>query len=102
MIKIIIIITINYYIHTYYDTITTDYIVTLTTNSKAQQMICMNCWRSMTVHFFFLSFSLTLLHISTLFNEKNTLIMTIPLSIKKAGDFGLENFKKLEAALTLA
>ena len=46
MIKIIItiiIITINYYIHTYYDTITTDYTVTLTTNSKAQQMICMNC-----------------------------------------------------------
>jgi len=28
--------------------------------------------------------------------------MTIPLSIKKAGDFGLENFKKLEAALAPA
>jgi len=28
--------------------------------------------------------------------------MTIPLSIKKAGDFGLENFRKLGVALTLA
>jgi len=42
--------------HDYYTTtITTKYTITtyitLTTKSKAQQMICMNCW-SMTVHFF--------------------------------------------------
>lgn len=64
---IIIIITIDYIRHY-------NYLLYNFTNSKAQQMICMNCW-SMTVHFF-LSFSLSLSIFLIYLMKKQPLIMT--------------------------